>query len=237
MKPTLTAFFTICFVICTLLSIDSLAQKREKRNLSGFTGIEAGGSANIILSQGNTESVEVEATEDVSDYLITEVKNGTLIIRTESDWKSFFSRQPKVKVYVTFKDLTSINAGGGTSVSAQDLLTFNKLSLDASGGARIDLKLNTKALHAESSGGANILLEGNTSTFRAHASGGSNIKAQKLSASNCEAESSGGANIYFEVTQELTASASGGSGIYYSGNPQKVNVNKSGGANIKKSNK
>jgi hypothetical protein len=231
MKLRFTLLFTT-FLATSLLTINAEAQKREKRNLTGFNAIQAGGSVNVYLTQGNTESVEVEASEDVSEYLITEVKNGTLELRTENNWKNWFSSSPTIKIYVTFKELTSIASSGGSDVYGQGTLKFDKIHLQASGGADIELALNAKEVDAESSGGADIELEGNTEVFNAHSSGGSNIKASELKAAICDAESSGGSDIYLYATKELNASASGGSDIYYSGSPANVNSSKSGGGSI-----
>src|SRR5579863_2634495 len=57
-----------------------IQQKTEDRHLSGFHAIEVGGPYDVTLTQGNTESVRVEAPEDVISHVTTEVENGVLKI-------------------------------------------------------------------------------------------------------------------------------------------------------------
>src|SRR5882762_5450298 len=61
----------------------------EKRNVTGFHGVEVGGGIDLYISQGNDETVAVSATEtSYRDRIRTEVKNG--ILKIWYDYKSGF---------------------------------------------------------------------------------------------------------------------------------------------------
>ena len=55
-------------------------QKTEDRHLSGFNAVDLAGSFDVYITQGSTESVKVEAPDEVIDHIITEVNGGVLKI-------------------------------------------------------------------------------------------------------------------------------------------------------------
>ena len=55
--------------------------KKEKRNASGYTGIELQGSMDVQIDYGSSNSITVEADENLLPYIETEVENGNLKIR------------------------------------------------------------------------------------------------------------------------------------------------------------
>ena len=85
-------------IIFLMLSGSQLifAQKSEQRKLSAFTEISLKIGANVHLSQGKDQSVEVKGKESTLEKLITEVKDRKLIIRypTESIFSSSWNPGP-----------------------------------------------------------------------------------------------------------------------------------------------
>ena len=83
----------------------------QDRHLSGFSSVNVAGSFDVYITQGNTESVKVEADDEVIDKIITEVKGGVLKIYTKSsngfNWN--WSGEKKRVVRVIAKDLTAIS--------------------------------------------------------------------------------------------------------------------------------
>src|ERR1700752_770552 len=90
-------------------------QKTEDRHLSGFNALDVGGPFDVKLTQGQTESVRVEAPEDLMSHITTEVVDGTLKVYNKHNdmfhWGDIFHHR-KVLVYVTAKNLNSILVSG-----------------------------------------------------------------------------------------------------------------------------
>jgi hypothetical protein len=76
------------------------------------------------------------------------------------------------------------------------------------------------------------MLEGKASSFLGKASAGSNLKAEGLISKKCQVKTSSGANIWISVKNNLTAQASSGGNIFYYGNPETTDVEKSSGGNV-----
>ncbi len=207
---------------------------KKDRTVSGFTGLSVSSGIDVYLTQGNAEKLTFDVKGVDEDRVISEVKNGTLKLYIErkgfSGWN--FGRNNYVKAHLTFKQLTDLQASGGSDVVGQGMLSFNNLNLEASGGSEVKLNLKAAKLNVEASGGADAILQGSARTLNANGSGGSDLDARKLTVDVCKANSSGGSDVYVNATQELSMQASGGSDIYYSGSAKVLSRSKSGGSDI-----
>jgi hypothetical protein len=120
----------------------------------------------------------------------------------------------------------------GSNVFAEDTLNLKILEVKSTAGSNIKLVLNAQELNVSAVAGSNIFLNGTSESFTAKANSGSNVKAGDLRASNCDLKASSGANIWINVSKELTAKVSSGANVFYSGNPETTNIEKSSGANV-----
>ena len=209
---------------------------KKDRAVSGFTGLSVSSGIDVYLTQGNSEKLTLEAKGVDEDRVISEVKNGTLKLYIErkgfSGWN--FGRNNYVKAYLTFRQLTNLQASGGADVFGQGRLSFNDLNLEASGGSDVKLDLKADELNVSASGGADAILQGSARMLNANGSGGADLDARKLTVEICNANSSGGSDVYVNASKELSMKASGGSDIYYSGSAKVLAKSESGGSDIKR---
>ena len=225
----------IVSVIMLTATLNTFADDWKKdRSVSGFTGLSVSSGIDVYLTQGNSEKLTFEAKGVDEDKVISKVENGVLKLYIErkgfSGWS--FGRNNYVKAYLTFKQLTSLQASGGADVFGQGSLSFNDLDVDASGGSDVKLTLKANKLNVEASGGADATLQGSARTLNASGSGGADLDARKLTVEVCRANSSGGSDVYVNASQELSMQASGGSDIYYYGSAKVLSKSKSGGSDI-----
>lgn len=205
----------------------------ENRNVSNFSSVKVGSGIDLYLKQNNTEKISVSAPSDKIGRLITEVRSGVLNIYFEkSNWGWNWSNKSSPKVMLSFKDLNSIIASGGSDVFSEGRLLFDKIRIEANGGSDVKLELTADAVDCNASGGSDAVLIGTTKYFNGNASGGSDLKAKDLRSQSSRIQSSGGSDVYIWVEGELVANSSGGSDIYYYGNPKSVQKHSSGGSDI-----
>lgn len=225
-------------VASTLLVIAGLNTSsddwKKDRSVSGFTGLSVSNGIDVYLTQGGSERLTLEGHNVDEDRVISEVKNGTLRLYIERTGFSGWSlgRSSYVKAYLTFKQLSSIQASGGADVFGQGRLSFNDLNLEASGGSDVKLDLRADDLNISASGGADAVIQGSARRLNANGSGGADLDARKLTVEVCNANSSGGSDVYVNASKELTMKASGGSDIYYSGSAKVLGRSESGGSDI-----
>jgi hypothetical protein len=216
---------------------------------ASFNAIKVSRGLNAYITQSDNERVIVEADENLHDLIITEVVDNVLIIKAKKN----IGRAASKKVMVTIKDLSNIVSNSGSNVYSTNTLNAQNLEVESSGGSNITLDIATRHLRCKASSGSNtslqvdaevieshassgsnITLKGKTSQLIAEASSGSNIHASDLMTESSHANASSGSNIMVNTSKELAAKASTGAGIYYSGNPVKIEKSNNSGGSITK---
>ena len=134
------------------ISTDIVVSKIEDRHLSGFNALSLGGSFDVYITQGSTESVKVEAPDNIIDHIITEVDDGVLKIYNKNDngfhWGDLFGNHKKIAVYVTAKDLNSIGVSGSGDVFFKEGIHTSSLKLRVSGSGDLYGKVDVKNLES-----------------------------------------------------------------------------------------
>ena len=203
----------------------------QERNVSeDFTEVKGSAGLDVYLTQGSENKIMVEADENLHQYIETNIENGMLHVTTSEN----IGRSKAKKVFVTFKQLTNIEASSGADVSGNSVVKSENLSLKSSSGADLNVEVFTKDLTAKTSSGADLEISGKASSLKADASSGSELNAKELLVINCNAEASSGAEVSVNVKENLETHVSSGGNINYYGNPVSVNSNKSHSGSVNK---
>jgi hypothetical protein len=171
----------------------------EKRTLSGFTAIEAGGAVDVEVSQSDSYSVEVSTDDNILPNIITKVEGETLHISRQD--KDFFNNST-VHVKISLPKLSAIELSGASRGIANNIKS-DKLNLEVSGASR-------------------LLMNGTVSELQSEVSGASKLDAKGLIADNVEIECSGASKAHVQANTSLKISAAGASKVVYSGTPKVV---------------
>lgn len=201
---------------------------RQDRSVSPFRAIQVGGSFEVNLVQGDKESVVVEADENLMEYIVTEVRGHTLIVETEKNLRNY----DRLRLIVTFRELDQIDASGAVNVYGDDTLTFEDLSIEASGATEVTLDLEASSLSLNSSGASHIRLAGSCLTASLESSGASGLKADDMETEEFMLNISGAGEASVFVTKTLDVNVSGASHVRYKGNPQTIRQETSGASSI-----
>lgn len=203
----------------------------EKRNLPAFTGIESGSSIDVEVRIG-APSVEVEADDNIIQFVETHVSGNTLHIGLES---GVSLHNTHIKVNVTVPEISHITAHSSSDVKVLDIIKSNsKLRFEVSSSADIEAEVEVPEVEAKASSSASINLSGRTKNYRARVSSSAEINSFDLLSENTDvsASSSGSADVHASVTLNAEASSSG-SVDYTGGASAKVKTNSSGSVHKK----
>jgi hypothetical protein len=206
--------------------------KKEERKLEAFTSVDLSISANVYLTQDNTQKVVVEASESDLKEVVTEVKNGHLKIKTES-WHSHLR---DVNVYISLANLEGIGLSGSGNIVADGEFKVGNLDLAISGSGNIKLpKLTAKKVDASISGSGDILIAGpgKAESVEIHTSGSGDFDAENFEAEKAEVHISGSGNARVNTSGHLDAHVSGSGDVYYKGNAM-LDIRISGSGKAKK---
>jgi len=193
---------------------------KERKVDREFNQIEVSGGLNVILTPTTSESISVEADENLHDYIITSIEHNILKIYPKENISSHAVKN----VMVSFKNLIKISANSGSSIYGTQTISQPLLELSTSSGSAMDLDLITSSLTCSTASGSTITLKGNADKFQAKASSGSTINSEDLKVLFANTKATSGAGITVNVSKELLANAASGGDIRYAGNPSKIDT-------------
>lgn len=206
-----------------------------ERNTGDYDGVSVSGWFDVDLVAGSEGTLTLEGEENLLEYIITEVKNGKLVIKTEkgvnlktSNWKS------GIRITVPVESINTVSMSGSGDIVGKTKLKSDNFSTAMSGSGDITLDIETNSLSASMSGSGDITLSGSTTDFEATVSGSGDIEAYDLEADHVNATVSGSADIQVRANKSIKARVSGSGDISYRGNPEKIDTKTSGSGDISK---
>lgn len=200
------------------------------RNISSdFSTIKVSQGLDLYITQSNDVSLSIEADENLHELIMTEVENGVLKIYVTENIRRAASK----KIILNVADFSAIKATSGSDVYSTNTIEVDDLELNTTSGADMKLTVNTKQLVCKATSGSELKLKGKTKTLNASATSGSDIDARSLSAETSDVKATSGADISVNTSKELTARATSGGDIRYSGNPEKVNKSDSSSGSVR----
>lgn len=241
----------ICAVFCvgnpaTALAEQQLAQTYPIQNVRE---IVVGGGAMIEISQGDSESLRVEATKEVLERVSVDLTGHRLTLKIKDKNGGFFNwfnqNNDKVKFIVQVKQLAHLELNGAAQAQIAQLRGAS-LSLNSHGASRADIgqlhiqdlkidisgagRLKVSEIHGQNmkagiSGAAQMEVTGAgaLNELRIDVSGASKYFAKSMATTSAWVHASGASHAELRVSEFLESHASGASHINYFGSPRTKN--------------
>jgi hypothetical protein len=184
--------------------------KTETRIVEGFQNIDTSGAMIVEVKTSKEFFVEVEADDNLLEYVKTEIDGDTLKIYS----KGWLSPKSKMIVRVSMPEIDEAEASGASNISISGIQN-DRLSVSASGASKITLSGEVQSLIID-------------------LSGASKLDANELQSKNVEVDASGASSASINASETLNADASGASRISYSGDATEVNKRTSGASSVSK---
>lgn len=207
--------------------------KREVRNVDKFSAIGLSVPADVYVTQGSPQKVELEGDASDLEKILTEVDGNTLKIETQLEsWHI-----GKIKAYITVENINSLAVSGSGSLHIDRSLETSELSLAVSGSGSIDIKkLKANSIESTISGSGEIRLSGNgkvVDSQRIAISGSGNLYAESLETSDAEVQVIGSGECKLFVSGKMQVNISGSGDVYYKGDAL-VKAHVSGSGKVRK---
>lgn len=211
-------------LLITFLLFGTLAKaENQTRKVDKFTEISLRVGATLHLEQGENQNLEIVAKSSTLEELITEVKDGKLIIRFPNKdffWKTF---QPgEIIIYVTVPEITGLGVSGSGDILAEDGIKTKDLELAVSGSGNIKMNdLDAVAVKSIISGSGNIILAGDKGAedLSVAISGSGDFKGLDFNADDVNVKVSGSGNVGVTANKNLTVRVAGSGDVTYKGHP------------------
>lgn len=190
---------------------------KESRQVSGFHKVSVSGSGHLLISQGNTESLEIECDDNIAPHIRTIVRNGTLTIGPEN---TAVNPSAPIRYNLSLKDIDALTTSGSVLVKGGLLRTEN-LVVVMRGSGRFRLKnLEAQSIAFDISGSGKVHIQsGNSKNQTISISGSGEFSVPNLKCENIDLTISGSGNAKVWVTNELNIKISGSGRLYYYGAP------------------
>ncbi|MBE0643904.1 MAG: DUF2807 domain-containing protein [Bacteroidetes bacterium] len=202
-------------------------------DLSDFSGITAENGCLLTLVADTAWSVEVTTNENFVQYLQVFVRDDALTIRLDPNRSYDGNKVFRATVHMPQLRALVLSAG-----SHADLGTGFRSTLAFAGvfsaGSSARGEMETGDFSIVLSAGSEIILAGGGINASIVASAGSHADFGNCTMNSGSVTASGGSTVTVNVLGVLNIDASGGSEVFYRGNPTLGSVNSSGGSTVKR---
>ena len=192
--------------------------RSEARTATGFTGVAVAVPAKVEVRIGATESVTIEADDNILPLIETSVSKGSLVIRPVRRNLSFEAKS--IKVVVQARQVEELEISGTGSIQA-DSIRGPKLKLGIAGAGSMDLsKLDTGKLDVSVAGSGDVKLTGSARQLDANIAGSGDIDAPAFVVDDADIDIAGSGAAQLGVRKTLDVSVAGSGAVRYFGDPE-----------------
>ena len=191
----------------------------QTREVSGFDAVSVEYPATVLIEQGESESVKIEAEDNLMPNLKIEVRNSRLEIFYRRENGKHVNPTKTVKITIRVKDLSDVEFSSAGEVVIEKLKTDN---LDVSMSGAGDLKLNglqVEGLSVSLSGAGSTTASGTADRIDLSISGLGDFDGADLHGQDANVSISGAGSAIVWVDNDLNAEVSGAGSVDYYGSP------------------
>jgi hypothetical protein len=206
----------------------------QTREVESFDSITIEYPAQVFITQGETESVKVEADDDFLAGLQTRVRGNTLEISYRvQDGKRINPTEP-LQITIVVRELKEVDFETAGELTLDGIKT-DSLDIAVSGAGNLKLNdLTAKDLSVNLSGAGSMTASGTTDKLDVVISGFGDFKGDDLHGKTASVNISGAGSASVWVDDQLDAQISGAGSINYYGSPE-VDKQISGVGSVNKS--
>jgi hypothetical protein len=171
---------------------------------------------NLIIEQTGSESLKIEAEDNIIPLIKTSVSGKELVIKLAPG--SLISNKP-INCYVTVKDLKGLRVSSSASASCKELTT-DKLDINMSSSGRANLAVHANELNADLSSSAVLKISGDAVKQNIKVSSSGNYGAENLLSKECTVRASSSGSATVSVSDLLNVNISSSGQVNYTGKPE-----------------
>lgn len=200
-------------------------------NVSGIIEVVLAGQGSLIITQTDSESLMIEAEDNIMDKIKVETANTKLTIGFK-DATNISPTKP-IKYNLSVKNLNSVELSGSGDITMSSLKTGAlKASISGSGSVVID-SISADSLDASVSGSGNMAISGTVPAETVDISGSGSFNGNRLECKEAKVTMDGSGTISLRVNNKLDVDIPGSGTVNYLGDP-KVTQNISGSGRVNK---
>ncbi len=221
----LLAISTFCF------AIDGSGNLiKENREVADFKGVSLSVSADVTIVQSDEYFCEVTAEDNLMEYLLTEVEDGTLTIRFKQH--SNIRKHKGIHIRVSMPDVEHLRISGSGDIDSDGLIKGDKLAVSVHGSGDANLLVEYDAIETNIHGSGDVFLKGTTGSLNVSIHGSGDVLAFDMSASAASITINGSGDVKVAVDKALSVVINGSGDVHYKGSPSSISQTVHGSGDI-----
>lgn len=246
-KMILTAVAMIAAALCLgaaepVTPKDNVKYVTQTFNVANFNALELSNTFDVTVTRSSKYSVKVTAPDEIMDYVIAKVDEGTLELYLKNLPQNLRRRYDDdgfdLKAEIAMPELRGLEMSGATKFRTSDTFDIGsrEFDLDVSGASKVEgLSIKAGSIESDVSGASAVKMNGKFSKAELDISGASNSNF-KIDADDLNLEISGACNFDLDGTfGSMIVEASGAVNASISGSAKTLNAEASGAAKLKAS--
>lgn len=208
-------------VLClALVSISGFAQQTAVYTLNEFDKLRVWGEFKVFLVKGDSLSAKVETQGIPASDIAINVIGKTLEVKL----KGKLYDRVSASVYITYNELRDISVSAAASVSFQDTLKAEKVSINVNTSSEFDGSLIAQTADITVGQGSTVRLRGSVSSYEVKVNTGGILSAIDLISPQTYVKVNTGATAKVYASKLIDANVSTGGSLTYTGNPEQKKI-------------
>ena len=215
-----------------------------------FDAIDASRAVKVVSA--GASDIRIEADDNLIDLVVAETRGKTLEVTLDKKASNIQNADITVTIPANGGKIRSLKASSASKITSDATLRADRFtieassaakikaaveaascSIDASSASKISAEVKAATCTVNASSASKIALAGSAKDFTADLSSASKLDAEKFTAVNASVSTSSAAKADIDCSGKLTASASSGSSIGYTGGCR-TSLSKSSGGSVRK---
>jgi hypothetical protein len=225
------SIYKLVLVVCLSSSTISFAQWGGKgvkgngkvttvqRSTSDYSGIKCAGFMDFKLIPGAEGAITINAESNLIEYIITEVKNGTLIVKVENSINLKPSKNKPILITIPYESVDNVSLSGSGDIWNEGSLVSNNFDTSLSGSGDVVLKISASKAKASVSGSGDLTLTGSATKLIASVTGSGDFHGFDLDSIDVDVSVTGSGDADVNCSGALKARVTGSGDIEYRGKP------------------
>ncbi|MEY8847770.1 head GIN domain-containing protein [Psychroserpens sp. XS_ASV72] len=202
------------------------------RTTSDYDGVNCAGSFDYILVSGTEGKITLEGESNLLEYIITEVKDNQLIVKTQKNVSLRPSYNKTIKITIPFKDISNVSLAGSGDLYNEDVINASDFTAALAGSGDLTLDIRATDTEAKIAGSGDLTLKGSTNNLEAKVAGSGDFHGFDLQSNHTVVSVAGSGDAEVVSNESLKARVAGSGDIEYRGNPKTKDNKVSGSGSI-----
>ncbi len=213
--------------------IGSGITKHEVRTVTEFSSVEINGSFRTTIKQGDNHLVEIDADENILEFITTEFTDNNVL---HIGLKKGFSIQKGSNIHIQLESpqWTEIGLHGSGEIRSKNPIRGKNMEIQSNGSGDIYLDLFYDIVSADLNGSPDLHLSGKAQSLAVQSNGSGDIYADQFICNRVNLFISGSGDARVHADSILDVQVNGSGDVTYSGNAGIVNSKMYGSGDLNK---